>query len=190
MPMLSVAPVHVATRRPLPVAVRLICRLMGLCSRGVALIAMRAGSVSPAASAGASLTRVTCARQVDAAPCTTSPCWTSDIRNQPMVAYHLNMEYLLAEAYSCWSSGVGIPASLRGGGPPSIGCQKLNFQDPFVAVRCSFPRLAIVPCDTEHPLRSKVALPGPPHFERNSSERQHSRRRHTLLASCLNLRLG
>ena len=69
-----------------------------------------------------------------------NPCWTSDIRNQPMVAYHLNLEYLLAEAYSCWATGTGIPASLRGGGPPSIGCQKLNFQDPFVAVRRPLPR--------------------------------------------------
>ncbi len=52
-----------------------------------------------------------------------------------MVAYLLNMEYLLAESYSCWATGTGIPDALRGGGPPSIGCQKLNFQDPFVAVR-------------------------------------------------------
>ena len=126
---------HIATRRPLPIAVRLICRVSCECSRGDALVAVRAAPVSPAASAGASLTRMMCATQADAAPCTTSPCWTNDMRNQGMVAYHLNFEYLLAEAYSCWSSGVGIPASLRGGGPPSIGCQKLNFQDPFVAVR-------------------------------------------------------
>ena len=60
-----------------------------------------------------------------------------------MVAYHLNLEYLLAEAYSCWAYGTGIPASLRGGGPPSIGCQKLNFQDPFVKVRCLSPTLVL-----------------------------------------------
>ena len=63
------------------------------------------------------------------------PCWTSDIRNQGMVAYQLNIEYLLAEAYTCWTTGSGIPANLRGGGPPSQGCTKLNFKDPFVAVR-------------------------------------------------------
>ena len=72
--------------------------------------------------------------QVDAANCT-NPCWTSDQRNQQMIAYLLNLEYLMAESYSCWSTGVGIPDSLRGGGPPSIGCQKMAFQDPLVAVR-------------------------------------------------------
>ena len=74
--------------------------------------------------------------QADAAACT-NPCWTSDARNQGMIAYMLNMEYLLAESYSCWATGSGIPDALRGGGPPSIGCQQMAFQDPLVAVRHS-----------------------------------------------------
>ena len=74
------------------------------------------------------------ARQVHGGACTPW-CWTNDKRNQGMTAYMLNLEYMVAEAYSCWTTGSGIPANLRGGGPPSIGCQKLNFQDPFIAVR-------------------------------------------------------
>ena len=89
-------------------------------------------------------------RQVNAANCT-YPCWTNDARNQQMVSYMLNLEYLLAESYSCWSTGSGIPDSLRGGGPPSVGCQQMAFQDPLIAVRFTLERrpetaLVLTPC--------------------------------------------
>jgi hypothetical protein len=89
-------------------------------------------------SSGVAVTLLLCATiallasPVNADTCS-NPCWTSDSRNQGMIAYLLNMEYLLAESYSCWSTGTGIPDSLRGGGPPSIGCQKMAFEDPLVA---------------------------------------------------------
>ncbi len=38
--------------------------------------------------------------------------------------YMLNVEYLTAEFYACATTGVGLAAPLRLGGPPSIGCQK------------------------------------------------------------------
>ncbi len=40
--------------------------------------------------------------------------------------YILNQEYLMGEFYSCASTGQGLPAALRLGGPPSIGCTKAN----------------------------------------------------------------
>ena len=40
--------------------------------------------------------------------------------------YMLNQEYLMAEFYSCASTGTGIPDSLRLGGPPAIGCTQAS----------------------------------------------------------------
>ena len=48
--------------------------------------------------------------------------------------YMLNQEYLMAEFYACASTGSGIAAALRLGGPPSIGCHKANLNG-LVAVR-------------------------------------------------------
>ena len=40
--------------------------------------------------------------------------------------FALQLEYLEGEFYSCASTGSGLPAELRGGGPASTGCQKAN----------------------------------------------------------------
>ncbi|KAK9791846.1 hypothetical protein WJX73_001008 [Symbiochloris irregularis] len=45
------------------------------------------------------------------------------------LVHALNMEYLMAEFFSCAAYGVGISEELRGGGPPSDGCQKANLTD-------------------------------------------------------------
>ena len=43
-----------------------------------------------------------------------------------MQNFALQLEYLEGEFYSCASTGSGLPAELRGGGPASTGCQKAN----------------------------------------------------------------
>ncbi len=48
--------------------------------------------------------------------------------------YFLNLEYLLAEFYSCAATGQGIAAAARGGGPASTGCQQATLTGA-VAVR-------------------------------------------------------
>ncbi len=48
--------------------------------------------------------------------------------------FALNLEYLEAEFYACASSGNGIDASLRGGGPASIGCKEAKLS-PSIKVR-------------------------------------------------------
>ena len=47
----------------------------------------------------------------------------------------LNLEYLQAEFYTCASTGAGIPAELRGGGPASIGCRKAASGSTLLQVR-------------------------------------------------------
>ena len=53
--------------------------------------------------------------------------------------YMLNQEYLMAEFYACASTGQGIPASLRLGGPPSIGCQKANINGLVAVCLIGYP---------------------------------------------------
>ncbi len=51
--------------------------------------------------------------------------------------YKLMMDHMChrqAEFYTCASTGSGIPASLRGGGPPSRGCRSASISDPTVKV--------------------------------------------------------
>ena len=48
--------------------------------------------------------------------------------------YFLNLDYLLAEFYSCAATGQGLPAEVRGGGPASTGCQQATLTGA-VAVR-------------------------------------------------------
>jgi hypothetical protein len=58
----------------------------------------------------------------------------SNQRNAQAFSYALTLEYLQAEFYTCSATGAGIADDLRGGGPPSQGCQKANIQDPTLQV--------------------------------------------------------
>jgi len=51
---------------------------------------------------------------------------SAQITDADILNFALNLEYLEAEFYNCAVTGTGLPASLRGGGPASIGCQKAN----------------------------------------------------------------
>ena len=46
--------------------------------------------------------------------------------DEDILNFALNLEYLEAEFYTCAVTGSGLPSTLRGGGPASIGCQKAN----------------------------------------------------------------
>ena len=48
------------------------------------------------------------------------------ITDADILNFALNLEYLEAEFYNCAVTGSGLPTTLRGGGPASIGCQKAN----------------------------------------------------------------
>ncbi len=51
---------------------------------------------------------------------------SAQVTDADILNFALNLEYLEAEFYNCAVNGIGLPASLRGGGPASIGCQKAN----------------------------------------------------------------
>ena len=51
---------------------------------------------------------------------------SAQITDADILNFALNLEYLEAEFYNCAVTGTGLPASLTGGGPASIGCQKAN----------------------------------------------------------------
>ena len=63
------------------------------------------------------------------------PTVDDTLRNAGAMTTALNMEYLQAEFYACASTGAGIPAELRGGGPSSLGCRKAAAGDTFLHVR-------------------------------------------------------
>ena len=60
--------------------------------------------------------------------CLTNGCHVRavQITDADILNFALNLEYLEAEFYNCAVTGSGLPATLRGGGPASIGCQKAN----------------------------------------------------------------
>ena len=64
-----------------------------------------------------------------------------------------------AEFYTCASTGAGIPASLRGGGPASRGCRAASISDPVLKVRSLDPRLGVCHGDgTAHGPRPRGRL--------------------------------
>ena len=60
-------------------------------------------------------------------------------RNAQAFTYALGLEYLQAEFYTCSATGSGIADELRGGGPPSQGCQAANIDDPTLKVSSASP---------------------------------------------------
>lgn len=80
---------------------------------------------------GAALTRVSAA-------CAQQP--VADMRNAQNMVFLLNLEYLLANFYSCAVSGQGVAAALRGGGPAPAGCTRAAFDTPATQARV-FPRV-------------------------------------------------
>jgi hypothetical protein len=64
----------------------------------------------------------------------------AQITDADILNFALNLEYLEAEFYNCAVTGSGLPATLRGGGPASIGCQKANITGDVLVL----PRLQAV----------------------------------------------
>ena len=67
------------------------------------------------------------------------PDANDNLRNAQAFSYALSLEYLQAEFYTCSATGVGIADDLRGGGPPSHGCQMAKIQDPVLKASFNNP---------------------------------------------------
>ena len=81
---------------------------------------------SPVSSAGSSAVRTAWLWPVGRSICFHRKLACAQITDVDILNFALNLEYLEAEFYNCAVTGAGLPSTLRGGGPASIGCQKAN----------------------------------------------------------------